>query len=58
VLSAENTSKPVSMTTSASVGEAGPWPNMKALSVSEQKYDAAISSDSFLCISAMDSLIH
>jgi hypothetical protein len=28
------------------------------LSVSDQKYDAAISSDSFLCISAMDSLMH
>jgi hypothetical protein len=28
------------------------------LSVSDQKYDAAISSDSFLCISAMDNLMH
>jgi len=58
VLSAEDTSRPVSITTSASVGEAGPWPKTKALSVSDQKYDAAISSDSFLCISAMDNLMH
>ena len=58
VLSAEDTSRPVSITTSASVGEAGPWPKMKALSVSDQKYDAAIRSDSFLYISAMDNLMH
>jgi len=58
VLSAEDTSRPVSITTTASVGEAGPWPKIKALSVSDQKYDAAISSDSFLCISAIDNLMH
>jgi hypothetical protein len=51
-------SKPVSMTTSPSVGEAGPWPKMKALNVSNQQYEAAISIDSFLSISAMDSLMH
>ena len=51
-------SKPVSMITSARVGEAGPWPNKKALRVSNQKYEAAIINDSFLCISAMDSLMH
>ena len=58
VLSAEDTSRPVSIATSARVGEARPWPKTKALSVSDQKYDAAISSDSFLCISAMDNLMH
>ena len=36
----------------------GPWPNTKALSVSDQKYKAAISSDSFLSISARDNLMH
>ena len=51
-------SKPVSMTTSASMGEARPWPKIKALNVSDQKYEAAISIDSFLSISAMDSLMH
>ena len=58
VLSAEDTSRPVSITTSARVGEAGSWPKTKALSVSDQKYDAAINNDSFLCISAMDNLMH
>jgi len=58
VLSAEDTSRPVSITTSARLGEAGPWPKTKALSMSDQKYDAAISSDSFLCISAIDNLMH
>ena len=58
VLSAEEISNPVSIATSARVGEAGPWPKTKALSVSDQKYEAAISSDSFLCISAMDNLMH
>ena len=56
--SAVATSKPVSITTSASVGEAGPWPKIKALKVSDQKYEAAINIDSFLSISAMDSLMH
>ena len=51
-------SKPVSMSISARVGEAGPWPNKKALRVSDKKYEAAISSESFLSISAMDSLMH
>ena len=51
-------SKPVSMTTSASVGEAGPWPKIKALNVSDQKYEVAINIDSILSISAMDSLMH
>ena len=46
------------MTTSASVGEAGPWPKIKALKVSDQKYEAAIGIDSFLSISAMESLMH
>ena len=58
VLSAEDTSKPVSISTSASVEEAGPWPNIKALSVSDQKYDAAINNDSFLSVSARDNLMH
>ena len=58
VLSAEDTSRPVSITTSARVGEAGPWPKTKALSVSDQKYNAAINNDSFLCISATDKLMH
>jgi len=58
LLSAVDMSKPVSMSTSARVGEAGPWPNTKALSVSDQKYEAAISSDSFLSISAIDNLMH
>ena len=58
VLLAVAISKPVSISTSASVGEAGPWPNTKALSVSDQKYEAAISSDSFLSISARDNLMH
>ena len=52
------TSKLVSITTSASVGEARPWPKIKALKVSDQKYEAAISIDSFLSISAMESLMH
>ena len=56
--SADAISKPVSMSTSARVGEAGPWPNRKALRVSDQKYEAATNSDSFLFISAMDSLIY
>ena len=56
--SAVDVSKPVSMSTSAWVGEAGPWPNTKALRVPAQKYEAAINSDSFLSISAMDSLMH
>ena len=30
----------------------------KGMSVSDPKYDAAISSDSFLCISAIDYLMH
>jgi len=34
VLSAVDTSRQVSISTSASVGEVGPWPNIKALSVS------------------------
>ena len=46
------------MSTSASVGEAEPWPNMKALKVSDQKYAAAIIIDSFFSISAMESLMH
>ena len=58
MLSVEDTSRPVSITTSARVGEARPWPKTKALRVSDQKYDAAINSDSFLCISAMDNLMH
>jgi len=58
VLLAVDISKPVSISTSASVGEAGPWPNTKALSVSDQKYEAAISSDSFLSTSARDNLMH
>ena len=37
VLSAEDISSPVSMATSARVGEAGPWPKTKALRVSDQK---------------------
>ena len=57
-VSAVDMSKPVSMRTSASVEEAGPWPNTEALSVSDQKYEAAISSDSFLSISARDNLMH
>ena len=51
-------SKPVSISTLTRVGEAGPWPNNKALTMSDQKYEAAINSDSFLSTSAMDSLIH
>ena len=51
-------SRPVSISTSARVGEAGPWPNTKALRVSDQKYEATINSDSFISISAMDSLMH
>ena len=51
-------SKPVSITTSASVGEAVPWPKMKALKVSDQKYEAVINIDSLFSISAMESLIH
>jgi len=51
-------SRRVSISTSARVGEAGPWPNTKALRVSDQKYEAAINSDSFLSISAIDSLMH
>ena len=58
LLSAVDISKPVSISTSARVGEAGPWPNTKALRVSDQNYEAAISSDSFFSISAMDSLMH
>jgi len=46
------------MTTSASVGQAGPWPKIKALKEFDQKYEAAISIDSFLSISAMDNLMH
>jgi len=46
------------MSTSTRVGEAWSWPNTKALSVSDQKYEAAISSDSFLSISAIDNLMH
>jgi len=42
VVSAVDISKPVSISTSASVGEAGPWPNTKALSVSDQKYEVAM----------------
>jgi len=57
LLSAVDTSKPVSISTSARVGEAGSWPKTKALSVSDHKYDAAINSDSFLSISARDSLM-
>ena len=51
-------SRPVSISTSTRVGEAGPWLNTKALRVSDQKCEAAINSDSFLSISAMDSLMH
>ena len=58
LLSAVDISRPVSMSTSARVGEAGPWPNTKAFSVSDQKYEAAISSDSFLTILAKDNLMH
>jgi len=58
VLSVEDTSRPVSITTSARVGEAGLWPKTKAFQVCDQKYDAALNSDSFLCISAMDNLMH
>ena len=58
LLSVEDISRPVSIATSASVGEAWPWPKTIALSVSDQKYDAAIKSDSFLCISAIDNLMH
>ena len=56
--SADAISKPVSMSTSTRVGEVGPWPNRKALRVSDQKYEATISSDSFLSISDKDSPIH
>ena len=58
LLSAVDISKPVSISTSAREGEAEPWPNTKPLRVSDQKYEAAISSDSFLSVSAMDSLMH
>ena len=51
-------SKPVSISTSAKVGDVGPWPNTKALRVSDQKYEAAINKDSFLSISAIDNLMH
>ena len=51
-------SKLVSISTLAKVGDAGPWPNTKALRVSDQKYEAAINSDSFLSIPAMDNLMH
>ena len=57
-LSSVVATKPVSMSTSARVGEAGPWPNTKAFRVSDQKYEAAINSDSFLSISAMDDIMH
>ena len=56
--SADDMSKPVSMSTSTRVGEAGPWLKTNALRVSDQKYKATISSDSFLSISAIDSLMH
>ena len=58
LLSAVDISKPVSMSTSTRVGEAGPCANTNALRVSDQKYEAAINSDSFLSISAMDSPMH
>ena len=51
-------SRPVSIRTAARVGEVGPWPNTKALRVSDQKYEAAINRDLFLSISAIDSLMH
>ena len=51
-------SRPVSISTSARVGEVGPWPNKKALKVSDKKYEAVISNDSFLSISAMDRMPH
>ena len=56
--SAVATPKPVNITTSASVGEAGPWLKMKALKVSDQKYEAAISIDSFFSIFAIESRTH
>ena len=56
--SVDDMSRPVSISTSAKVGDAGPWPNTKAFRVSDQKYEATIYSDSFLSISAMDNLMH
>ena len=57
--SSENAmSKPVSMNTSVRVGEVGTWPKRKALRVSDQKFETAIRSDSFLSISAIESLMH
>ena len=56
--SARMMSKPISITISTSVGEAGPCPKMKALKVYDQKYEVAIIIDSFFSISAMESLTH
>ena len=49
---------PVSIMTSSRVGVIGPWPNKKALMVSDQKKEADMSIGSFLTISDRDRFRH
>lgn len=48
----------VNISTSAKVGVIGPWPNNKALRVSDKKWEAMMSIDSFLPIFDRESSMH
>jgi hypothetical protein len=51
-------SRPVIIYTSAKVGDIGPWPNRKALTPFDQKWQAAIRRSSFFGVSAKDNSKH
>jgi hypothetical protein len=51
-------SRPVTMYTSAKVGDIGPWPKRKALTPFDQKWQAAIKRFPFLGVSARDHSKH
>jgi hypothetical protein len=51
-------SRPVIMYTSTIVGDIGPWPKRKVLTLFDQKWQAAIKRSSFFGVSAKDSSKH
>ena len=50
--------RPVNMKISVNVIVIGPWPKTKALRALDQKYDAALSSGSFLFMGDKDKVMH
>jgi len=50
--------RPVNMKISVNVIVIGPWPKTKVLRALDQKYDAALSSGSFLFMGDKDNAMH